>query len=348
MDWIKRHLYFVVGSAAAFLLMVVASLYLFSNWKLNNDNLEKLNAKYAELVRFSRLDPHPGSEKVDNVRAARADQERVQAAIVKVRRHFTPIAPIPDSPRVNSEEFAAALRRTIDQLQRDATNASVMLPPRYGFSFEAQRPLLRFVPGSLEPLSAQLGDIKAISDILFRAKVNSLDNIRRERISTDDNSGPQSDYLEQKSVTNDLAVLSPYEVTFQCFSPELAAVLAGFANVSSGIIIKSINVEPSPAATQMDMPGGMPAPVMYYAPPPTATPQPRFPQMAEEEAFARRYGLEGPAVPRFPQPPPRQPIYAPQPTLGTVSGRGGLPTVLNEKQLRVTLVVDVIKLLPRN
>ena len=76
----------------------------------------------------------------------------------------------------------------------------------------------------------QLAEVKAICTVLFQAKINSLDNIRRERVSEDDLKGPQTDYLPEKSVTNELAVLSPYEVTFRCFSSELAAVLAGFAS----------------------------------------------------------------------------------------------------------------------
>ena len=46
--------------------------------------------------------------------------------------------------------------------------------------------------------------------------------------------------------------------------------------------------------------------------------------------------------------PPAAPPAAPPPTLPTrVPGRGGLQTVLNEQLLRVTLEVEVVKLLPK-
>src|SRR5207253_2234242 len=93
----------------------------------------------------------------------------------------------------------------------------------------------------------QLGEIKAICEVLCQAKINSLDNIRRERVSTDDATGPQSEYLAERSTTNALAVISPYELTFRCFSPELASVLAGFASSPLGLLVKSINVEAAPA-----------------------------------------------------------------------------------------------------
>jgi hypothetical protein len=118
---------------------------------------------------------------------------------------------------------------TIDHLQREATNNSVILPPKYKFSFEAHLGRVQFAPGSLEPLAVQLGEVKAIASILNLARINALDGIRRARVSSDDNAGPPADYLDLKSTTNELAVITPYEVTFRSFTPELASVLAGLA-----------------------------------------------------------------------------------------------------------------------
>ena len=153
MDWIKRNLFFVIGAAVALLLLGGAGYYNFAGWKHNADAREKLNAQYEELRRLTSLKPSPGSGKVDNIGEAKKQQAEVLAVLEKIAAHFQPIAPIPapnaDSPsnRVSSEAFASALRRTIDQLQRDALNASVSLPPKYGFSFEAQRSLVKFAPG---------------------------------------------------------------------------------------------------------------------------------------------------------------------------------------------------------
>ncbi|MEJ0089337.1 MAG: hypothetical protein WDM80_06275 [Limisphaerales bacterium] len=166
---------------------------------------------------------------------------------------------------MTSELFAADLRRTIDLLQHEAEAVPVQLPPKYSFSFEAQRQIVKFA-GGLNSLAEQLGEVKTISEILFAARVNALDSIQRVRVSDDDTTGPQNDYLNETSVTNNLAVLTPYVVTFRSFTPELAAVLAGFAASPNGMIVKAINVAPSAAAAQAGGPGysggmpGMPAP----------------------------------------------------------------------------------------
>ena len=63
----------------------------------------------------------------------------------------------------------------------------------------------------------------------------------------------------------------------------------------------------------------------------------------------RRYGIgpegRGP-VNRY-NPPPPPPVVTPNPAAApATTPRGGLPTVLDEKKLKVTLTVDVVKLLP--
>ena len=181
-------------------------------------------------------------------------------------------------------------------LQHEADAASVALPPKYNFSFEAQRSLVKF-SGNLGALPAQFGEVKTIAEIFYAARVNSLDGIQRVRVSDDDANGPQADYFDDHSVTNNLAVLTPYQITFRSFSPEIAQVLAGFAASPHGFIVKDISVQTAGAlaATSPDAPA--------------------------------------------PPPPPPGPAVTP--------GKGGLQTVLNEQLLRVTLVVEVVKLLPQ-
>src|ERR1017187_1889101 len=298
MDWIKRNLYFLVGSLVAVALMGLAGWYLYSKWQLNNDILGGLDEQYGKLKRLYEQNPHPGSGKIDNIKIAKDQQQELRDYIRKTQPYFQlcPAIPQPESGKLTSQEFSFALSRTIDQMQRDAARAGVVFPPNdtknntYSFSFAAQKESLAYLPGSLVPLSAQLGEVKAICAVLFTAKVNSLDNLRRERVSDDDLKGPQTDYLSDKSVTNELAVLAPYEVSFRCFSSELAAVLAGFASSPCGMmIVKTINVEPAPAAAPSEALAPPVASPIYAPPPPRAVEPPR----TTDGAFRDRYGLGG-------------------------------------------------------
>jgi hypothetical protein len=302
MAWIKRNLWFLIGGVVALGLLGVSSFYLYVQNKANNEVRDKLTEGYAGLNTLNTENPHPGNDKVDNIAAARKQRKEWQEAITKARTFFEPIAPIPaageNTNGITDQEFASALRRTIDQMQHDAQASSVVLPPQYDFSFGAIKSKITFAPGSLDPLSVQLGEIKAIADILFRAKVNSLDGIKRSRVSQDDREA--ADYIDTPSVTNDLAVITPYEVDFRCFSTELAGVFSGFANSTHCFVVKTVAVEPAGTAS-----GG-----------------PAGPGAGPDASAA-------PAAPAAPT---------------VVLGRGGLPTVLNEHPLKVTMLVDLVKL----
>src|SRR5438552_1667813 len=292
MSWIKRNLYFLIGTVVAVALLGVAGWYGYSKLQFNNENYGKLEEGYSKLKDLSNKNPHPGDEKVNNIQAAKDQAKQVRDFMGKCRKYFQRIPPIPGVAKVTGQDFTAALSQTIAQLQHEATNSSVALPPDFGFSFQAERPLLTFATGSLEPLSVQLGEVRVICDVLFKAKVNSIENIRRERVSEDDSRGPTTDYLEQKSVTNELAIISPYEVTFRCFSSELASVLTGFATSPYSLIVKTINVDQAPATTPEPAITTTPVPMIQPQPNYQPTPQQQMRQkMSEDQMMRERYGL---------------------------------------------------------
>jgi hypothetical protein len=350
MAWIKRNLFFVIGGILALGLLGAAGYYNYQGWSHNQAALKQLTEIQNTLRDYATKKPQPGSsDKIDNVKAAKDQEARLQAWIRGAGDYFTPIVPIPDTGTnpVSSDTFAGALRRTIDQMQRDADTASVMVPPRYGFSFDAERQLLKFNPDGLGPLAVQLGEVKAIAGVLFAARVNALDGIQRVRVSADDLAGSQADYFEGVSVTNNLAVLTPYQITFRSFTPEVGEVIARFASSPHGFLVKSLNVQPAGAFTASagGGPEAMPGMPMTPMPPPMM----RAP-LLDPPAPPLHAPMQAPPPmmpPMFPGRPMPAPAPTPQPGVAP-SVRGGLQTVLNEQLLRVTLVVEVVKLLPKN
>jgi hypothetical protein len=374
MSWIKRNLFFVIGSVIALALIGGAGVYTYLQWNHNATARGERDKEYAELARLYGLEPNPGNEKVNNIKAARDQQEQIRAFVVKARKFFERVPPIPGAGRITGEAFTTALSKTIAQMQHDAANASVMLRPKWNFSFSVQSDKVKF-QGSLEPLAVQLGEVKAICGILFQAKINNLDSLRRERVSVDDQTGPQTDYLDQPSVTNELAVLTPYEIEFRCFSGELASVLSGFASSPFPMLVKAINVEPATGVGEGERPGALTlTPTMPVAPGPAAQPpamaappptRPAAPPIksrdqrvaearmqAERDAYQKGTyaqtfggGTKAPTpalrVPA-PAPGPMQPGLTPPPSSASAP-QGGL----DEKPLRVTMLIYIVKLLPQ-
>jgi len=360
MTWIKRNLFFVIGAVVSLALLSFAGFYNYSGWSHNTKEKENRIQKYEDLKRLYNLNPNPGFGKVDNIKAAREQQKKIQAVLAKAADHFRQPAAIPDKASVTSSEFQAALRRTVDQLTREASVASVLLPQDYKFSFFQQFRQLNFAPGSLEPLAVQLGEVKALCDVLIKAKVNYIDLIQRERVSPDDAMGPPTDYVDLTSQPNELATMSPYKITFRSFSPEIAHVLMGFANSRHGFIVQSIEVKPA-AATASDQTGFMPAASYLPAPAPVQVTRRTMRNVAQEEA-AERHALRPdlypapsatsvPGVSAYTQPAYTPPTaYSPTPSYGAPvprTGPAGSQIALSERPLEVTLLVQVVKLLPK-
>jgi hypothetical protein len=310
MGWIKRNLLFVIVVVAAVGLLGGAGFYIYKGYARNADDFDKLNGIYTSLKDYQSQSPAPGNDKVDNAKIARQQEREIRAWVESAAKWFQPIPPIPNVPNVTSEAFARALSSTVDRLQGMARESGVALPEQYFFSFKAQSRELNVA--SPAPLSLQLGEVERIAEILFSAKINALDGIQRTRASEDDATGPQVDYIDERAVTNDLAVLAPYVITFRCFTPELSRVIAAFATSSNAFFIKAINIQPAGSSA--------------------ASPNAAAPGMIPSQ----------PAGVPMPYPTGVTPSANPP-----VADKNALQTVLKEQMLRVSLEVEFAKLRPK-
>jgi hypothetical protein len=129
----------------------------------------------------------------------------------------------------------------------------------------------------------------------------------------------------------------------------LAAVLSGFASSPNGLIVKTINVEV--AGTMPTEVASTPQPV---AQPVYVAPAPVQPTMSPEAIERSRYGdmgrygtggRYGEGSAKF----PTFPTVQPQPVIAQPAApKGGLPVVVDEKQLKVTLQLVAVKLISTN
>lgn len=312
MGWIKRNLFFVIGLAIALLLLGAAVYYDFQSWRGNEDAMDKLTEVNSSIQSAENYRPSPGNRTIDNISTAREQQQQLQDWLTHARNNFQPISPIPNPPdgQVSSEMFAPALNQTIRQLQKEAQDAGVQLPPEYYFSFTAQSDKAVFDSSTLGQVAQQLGEVKAIVEILYEARINGLEGIQRVSVSKDDAGGDQADYITDQPLTENMAVLTPYQVTFRGFSSDIANVLSKFASSPYGFVVQNVSVLPATAA--QTAPGEMNRP-----------------------QFGNPYAnMNNAAQAATPQ------------TMPTT--RNGMQTILNEQMLRVTLKIQIVKLTPNS
>jgi len=324
MLWIKRNLFLAVGGLVALLLLGGGVYYFLSAEQRKKSIMEEFETNKAELSRLQGQKPYPSP---DNIKRVKDETEKLRAAAGQLHRFF---APVP-AEKVTGVAFRAYRDNTLAELQRMAEQAKTSLPGRnYAFSFETQKPKTDFKEGTFPAIPEQMAEVKALCRILFDAHVDPLVNVRRARVSKDDEeSSAASDYLALRIETNAATgtVTSPYELTFGCLSTDLALVLQGLGAATHGFIVKAIHVEPA-AQAAANAPGANP-PVGPNQPQPPGPNQPRPPRPPP-----------GPAPGAAKLPPP---VAATSPPTAR-PGAGDRPIVLlKESRLKVTLLIYVIK-----
>lgn len=338
MPWLKRNLFLVVGGLVALGLLGFAGYFLFTKIQQNQAVTEQLETTTSELQALLDRKPFPGQENID---AAKEEEKKLQTFADEMQRLFPPT--LTTTNEITERQFRQLLDTVVDELQRGAERAGVELPmTNYWFTFAAQKPMVTFPTNVISPMTSQLLEVKTLCEILYDAKVIALQNLKRSSVATEDTG--YTDYMTNKPATNDFSIATPYEVTFKAFSAELAGVMEGILRSPQCIVVKNISVDQADAAPAADQYTGGPNP---YGPVYGMTPSPYGSGMSE--ALARRYGMGAGRPGMDPALARRYGLGVPSPATPapTQPSRSGISSLLEEKALRVTLSLDVVKLKPK-
>jgi len=327
MAWIKRNLYFVITVAVALGVTGYSGYLLYSAVNANAEASDKYASAKSSLDDLLHKSPFPSP---DNISRAEEEAKRVRTFLAEFRK---PFSPFPTPPVLDVREFNTYLQKIIAQFGAEATNAGVGMHPEYAFSFSQQVNKINHPPEAIAPWMQELEEIKAILQILYTAKINYLEKIKRVAVCADDSGS--DDYIQFNNTTNQWGVVAPYMVNFRAFSAEIANVLAGVASSSNCFIVKAIYVSPSMVPLP-DLTVTQPA----AAPPPQYfRPQPPTDQFSQNPRGRGRPGEGGEyRIPRAYAPVQQQPV--------AVAAPAGPETFLFEKPLFVTIYIDVVKLKP--
>jgi hypothetical protein len=351
MNWLKRNLLLALGGVGALLLLGAAGYYLYTQIQKESSVSAQLETQINDWRRLTTRNPSATQE---NIQLARAEQVKLADLLKTTQRHFVPAS---TRTNIDSATFKSDLETTIARLNQHAQRQGVAVAPGYGYTFDWARRTITFDAAELLPLAHQLAEIEVICELLFEARVHSISRLRRAPVSRRDQGS--NEYLQGiQPVTNAVtrAVVVPYEITFQGFTSELAAVLNSVQRSPHCIVVKLVDVENSGPAPSPEQPRVTPMP---WQPMPTPGPTPR----SGEDLMRERYGaapggrdpyggMRGPGgfQDRYRQPP------------GTGVGPGGFPptqlvprtgpvrrgpeTVLDEELLKVRMLVELIRLPP--
>jgi hypothetical protein len=278
MVWVKRNLGLVIGGAIALALLVVAGVYLWTQRGQDVAVTEELNTATDRYKTLLNRPVHPGGDQgVNNIELAKEEVKRLQDFLDEVRSKFG-TSTVPTN--ISNREFKALLDNTISDLQRTAESLGITLPQKdYWFTFAPQKTAVDFK--AIDMLTHQLLDVKELCEILYEAKVQDLKGIRRVPASTDDNNA-QDFISDKKATTNEVAIVTPYELKFQGFSAELARVLDRLVQAKRCFVVRSVAVDRAPDEQQVGAAAAMPIynprdRYRQYAPPPVTIQRPTRP-----------------------------------------------------------------------
>jgi hypothetical protein len=347
MEWVKRNLYWVIGGVGALGLLGFSGYYLYSNLQQEKTIDEQLSKQLEEWKDLESAKPHPDD---GSISAAKQDLTRVKDLLDDYEKYFTPFD---FRQATDSLEFKKTLEIAVDQLRRQAKESDVLLQTNYYFSFEAQRLPTQYDPASLRPLGERLAEVTALCQVLFKAKVKSVESIQRISAGRDDT--VQSDLVGGvNQTTNSLAIITPYQVTFVAFTSQFADVINGFAQCPHCFLIKSLVVTTNAPVTSR--PPGAAESATGESP----TPGPAQPGLGPSANFLQRMqqrygpafggGSGGPGSDAMMR---RYGRRAPTEVTGPATGvapaaslKRGPETILEEVPLRSVMQIDVVKVLP--
>ena len=330
MAWIKRNLALVIGIAVSLLLLVGAGGYLVANEAQDyarDEDLAKLKVKLDSL----RSGTFPSEA---NIGAVRTNVIQVLKFTTEAERILAS-----EPPKPVNVSFSVHLPRVLDEMRRDATNAGVELPPKYDFTFGEVKGMSRIPGYGIEPLNSRLAEMKTICDALFKARVRGIESLQRLAAFADELKGPDL-LLDRTEQTNSLATgvnvtITPYRVVFRGFSGDLAVVLNTLSGTKDFFVVREVLVEPAGGGlggAGMMNPGmmnpGMMNPGPFGAPGPGGAPGMLAPGMTTPPPP----GGFRPAAPKAPGMVGAQPV-----------SKSSLVKILDEQPLRITLVLDAIK-----
>ena len=89
MEWLKKNIIVVVFGVVSLLLLAGSGYFLFSQINADKEATAKLAQTRQRWESLERKKPHPGSESVDNINAAKRDANNVSSFLNSVEKRFS-------------------------------------------------------------------------------------------------------------------------------------------------------------------------------------------------------------------------------------------------------------------
>jgi len=242
MGWLKRNLIYVIGGIIA--LAAIGGAYVFVNGasQRKQEAMDALGVYTNTVNRLISARPYPSVEAIDKVNN---EAEVLKVFTAEAEKLFEYQKP----RRMRSQDFKVHLINSLVKLRADATNNNIRIPRNFNFTFGHLLPMPNLLQYSIEPLSMHLQDVQEICRILYEARVHSITGIQRVTAYPREPGGAvlMGDVAVRTNLTTAEAVFTstPLRFSFRGFTSELTEVLNLLASDDRFYVVRKVEVEGS-------------------------------------------------------------------------------------------------------
>jgi hypothetical protein len=250
-EWLAHNLVGAVIGAVFVLVFVALCLLCWRTDRARVRAQQELRSLLDQREALVRGNPFPSAENLATLRDNNWRlRQQYQELLAAAEREKIVVPPM------DSSQFSLELAQKVPELRRRAREANVELPEGFLFGFEeyaAARP-----PADKVPLLAkQLRVVETLSTMLMRSGVLGIQQFRPLSPSA---SPPE---------TNAIYQVLPFELQFTCNTTALQRFLNAVSSSDLLLVVRKVQVEPSPYAVEMPTRRARPTPA-GAAHPPTA------------------------------------------------------------------------------
>jgi hypothetical protein len=265
--YLKRHALGIAGLVLA-VGFIVGGVMVSGKAKVG---LEASDGGLGDVnARRDKIQNSPVKVDMRNVAILNEDADSYQKFVNQAGAVLKPLEVLPP---MGGEEFGLHLLRTIGLLNQKAKDSFVSVPTTltnrmdipYGFTFGLLMNKTGISEDKVQEMQIQLEDIKMLSSVLFDSRVQKIIAFKRNRVTIEDKKNPQDPrYLDERlKYTNNISVVRPYRVKFQCMSDGIASTLSRFASQKAFVSVRRMEVTPPGATSGQDGNSGMGNGEMY-------------------------------------------------------------------------------------
>jgi len=330
MVFLKRNIFWIISGLVSVGLIAGSVMFTSGAKAKAEEKMTELSTYTNTVNQLKDATPYPSPEAINQVKQ---DTEKVKGFSKQAEAMFTYKAP----PDIHPRRFKVHLINSLVALQNEATNYNVRLPRQFNFTFSHLLPMPNLLPYSVAPLGERLQDIQHITQILFESRVHAIDSFARVPAYAREPGGRVLMYdvgIRTNLSTAEADFTStPYRFSFRGFTTELTEVLNRFASADRFYVVRQIEVQGTqsaePSLVSRASSGGMFAGGADSGDEEGSgggtlrTTQANLLAQARALAAARAAAGRGVVL------------------------QSPLQTVIDERPLRISMMIDVVKLVPK-